>query len=134
RENNVKVSVIIVGDGPHREMLQSYVEEMSLSEHFIFLGACYDEAKLGFYFINALACVYPGPIGLALIHALTYGVPVITNDNLDHQKPEIEALKHGFNGFMFKEDDIHSLAEQIFKIINLTADERSKLRVNAKKI
>ena len=67
--------------------------------------------------------LYPGYIGLSLVHALWYGLPVITHDNLLRHAPEFTILKDQHNSIKYKEFDAVDLSE---KMTNLVAD-RGKL-------
>lgn len=129
-EDSVKVDLVIIGDGPHIGSLEKYAQATGLSSNVKFLGAIYDEYVIGKYFVNSAACVFPGPIGLTVIHSFTYGVPVITNDNFGRHKPEAEVLIDEVNSFLFKEGDIGSLAQKIKRVLNLTAEEKERLKIN----
>ena len=65
------------------------------------------------YFQNSDIFVYPGGIGLSLVHAYSFGLPVITTDNMDVHGPEIELLKQGVNGDFFTDNDSIDLANKI---------------------
>jgi glycosyltransferase involved in cell wall biosynthesis len=47
------------------------------------------------------------------MHALAYGIPVITHDNPDLQMPEWEAIKPGVTGALFRYGDSRDLARII---------------------
>ncbi|WP_159634832.1 glycosyltransferase [Sphingobacterium composti Ten et al. 2007 non Yoo et al. 2007] len=127
---NVHLNVVILGSGPHEDNLKNYSKDLGIMDNTFFKGSCYDENLLCNFFINSEMCVFPGPIGLSIIHSMTYGVPVITNDNLDLQKPEIEALKDGYNGFLFKDGDYKDLSRVIFEFYNLNQEEKKKMKHN----
>ena len=130
--NGVIINVLIIGDGPHYSILKEYGEKLSILEQVKFYGSCYDEERLAKFFVDSIACVFPGPVGLTAIHALTYGTPVITNDNIFSQKPEIEAVKEGCTGAFYKEGDAASLAEKIQYFYNLSFEERKEFSRNCK--
>ncbi len=130
KENNTLVNLLILGTGPHEFFLKEQIEKLNLQNQVLMGGACYDEKILCKYFVNAEMCVFPGPIGLTIIHSMTYGTPVITNNNLDKQKPEVEALIDGYNGYLFNEDDSLDLAIKISKILNLSPIEKKKFEMN----
>ena len=77
------------------------------------MGALYDESEIARYLYWADLCVSPGNVGLTAIHALSYGLPVITNDNFETQMPEFEAIEQGRTGDFFCEGDVGSLADRI---------------------
>jgi glycosyltransferase involved in cell wall biosynthesis len=66
--------LVIVGDGPEREILESLAKEIYPSAEFI--GAKHG-AELAPYFMEADLFVLPGTGGLAIQEAMSYGLPVI---------------------------------------------------------
>ncbi|MBI1794429.1 MAG: glycosyltransferase family 4 protein [Chloroflexi bacterium] len=73
-ELNLKVRLMIVGDGPERENLESLAKRVYQSAEFI--GARHgDELKP--YFMEADIFVLPGTGGLAVQEAMSYGLPII---------------------------------------------------------
>ena len=56
--------------------------------------------------------VSPGNVGLNAVHALSYGTPVITHNNVNNQMPEHETIIENFNGCFHKENDINSIAHE----------------------
>lgn len=61
------------------------------------------------WFLGAKAFIYPGSIGLSILHSFSYGLPVITHGNEQHQMPEFEAMKDGRTGVCFRENDLEDL-------------------------
>jgi len=108
-----RLRLVLVGDGPERAALEAHVAKLELQESIRFYGPCYDEARLAAMIWAADLFVVPGDIGLSCMHALAYGLPVITHGNLDHQNPEIEAIRPGRNGDLFREHDVDDLARVI---------------------
>jgi glycosyltransferase involved in cell wall biosynthesis len=108
-----RLRLVLVGDGPERGALEALVARLSLQESVRFEGPCYDETRLAAMISAADLFVVPGDIGLSCMHAFAYGLPVITHDNLDHQNPEIEAIRPGQNGDLFREHDVEDLARVI---------------------
>jgi glycosyltransferase involved in cell wall biosynthesis len=105
------IDVLLVGDGPQREQLETAAKAKGLS--VIFYGACYEEEKLAVLMMSANATVVPGAVGLTAMHSLIYGTPVISHDDADEQMPEWEAIKPGINGQVFKKGDPIDLARVI---------------------
>ena len=111
----VDTALIVVGAGPKLKSLQELA--MSLGVDVCFLGEIYDESQLAWLFLEACAVVSPGKIGLLAIHALAYGTPVITHDDLDRQMPEVEVISEGLTGAFFKHGDVADLAEKMTKFL-----------------
>lgn len=131
KRNGNSLGLLIIGDGPHRQFLESYSKELELEKEIFFFGSCYDEEVIASYYLNSIGCVFPGPIGLTIIHSFTYGVPVVTNDDYDSQKPEIEALIEGENGFTFENDNVDSLTEKLLLLLSLGEETRNQFREKA---
>lgn len=106
-------NMTFVGDGNMKTQLQQLAHELVVEDRIWFYGACYDERKIAELLYNADLCVSPGNVGLSAMHAMTFGCPVLSNDNFTTQMPEFEAIEDGTTGTFFKENDIESIAEAI---------------------
>jgi len=115
------IHFIIIGDGPDKDRLEDLAEEM-IKGHYSFLGPIYDDDKLAKIFTIADLFIMPRYIGLAIVHAFSFGLPVLTT-NVKNHGPEIQYLVHGYNGYMFDKGDTEALAH---KMKNLLTD-REKL-------
>ena len=93
----------LVGDGEMRSELQSMVHALGLADHFRFPGAIYNESLLSHWYLCAQVFVVPTFMGLSAHHAMSYGVPVVTDDSLDSQGSEYEILAPGLNSLTYKE-------------------------------
>lgn len=113
KEQGVDFNVTFVGDGEVKTELQEMAQELKIENNTWFYGACYDEQKIAEILYNADLCVSPGNVGLTAMHAMTFGCPVVSNDNFSTQMPEFEAIEDGKTGTFFKENDTESLAEAI---------------------
>ena len=126
----------MVGDGPQKEMLEELVLRINVDDRVWFYGSCYDEEMIAVALQNSVLCVSPGNVGLTSIHALNYGVPVITHDNFTMQMPEAEAIHKGVTGDFFRYNDSISLAETIERWLGIMSNKqkRDKVRANAYKM
>lgn len=118
------LAVVIVGDGPDAARLRSMAEELGVQRTIRFVGAVYNETAVAPWFLSADLFCYPTNVGLSLIHAMSYGLPVITGDREGAQNPEIEALRNGVNGLVFKDGDPLALAEAASAILSDAAFRR----------
>lgn len=98
-EKRQDITLVIVGDGPHKEALEKHVEELGIQEHVIFTGMIeakniYKYYQLGEVFISASNSETQG---LTYIEALANGVPIVC------RKDEclFGVLEDGYNGYMF---------------------------------
>lgn len=113
---SIDAYLIIVGDGPEKERLKYLSKECSGMVKFY--GPCYDEEKLARLYNASDIAVVMGKVGLSAMHALGYGVPLLTNNNMDEHFPEIEAISEGITGWFFKEDYIPDFVCKVETIIN----------------
>jgi glycosyltransferase involved in cell wall biosynthesis len=129
-ENN-PVNVLIVGpdDNGTLSKLKKMAYDFHISSSVNFYGPSYDETQNAKFFMMATALVSPGPIGLTCIHALTYGTPVITNDNKYIQNPEIDAILPGVTGEFFSYNNFDSLVNSIKKILRWPIQHEERIRV-----
>lgn len=103
------VAVILVGDGP--EMASLRAQARALGVRCVFMGACYEEGTVARVLAACDLMVVPDKAGLTVIHGLTFGLPVITHGDPDHQMPEYEAISPGFTGDYFERGSAADLAE-----------------------
>lgn len=97
-----KPRLVIVGDGPEREKLQSLAKEIYPEAEFI--GAKHgDELKP--YFAEADLFVLPGTGGLAIQEAMSYGLPVIVAQGDGTQ----DDLVRRENGWQIPPGDLNAL-------------------------
>lgn len=94
--------LVVVGDGPERESLESLAKEIYPAAEFI--GARHG-AALKTYFREADLFVLPGTGGLAVQEAMSYGLPVIVAQGDGTQ----DDLVRGENGWQIPPDDFDAL-------------------------
>ena len=110
-EQGKPTNVLIIGEGPHKPELEQLAKDRGV--HAVFTGALYDEMQIGRMLNASDLAVMPGPVGLLAMHAMAYGVQVVSNDNYDKQMPEFESIIDGVTGGFFKQDDLDDLVRVI---------------------
>lgn len=125
KDKGVSLNVTLVGDGEAYNSLQERASQLELKDSVWFYGSCYSEEMNAELMYNADLCVTPGDIGLTAIHALMFGVPVITHDDFIHQGPEFEAIVPNVTGQYFQHDNANSLSNVIFDWITQHTDRES---------
>lgn len=110
--NSENYCLEIVGDGPEKRLLMDLADSLKLSK-IKFTPATYNEGATANIFAQSDVLVSPGNTGLNCIHALSYGVPVVTHNSFEWQMPEVEAIRPGLNGCFFKRDSVDDLAAAI---------------------
>lgn len=111
------VQLVIVGDGTQREALRGLAERLGIAAQTRFLGAIYDERVLGAVFACASVFAYPVAVGLSILHALNYGVPVVTSDRAECHNPEFDVLSHDVNSLLYRHDDVDDLALRLERLL-----------------
>lgn len=115
----ININLVVVGEGPEMMGLKELVAKLDLDGSIHFVGACYDEYVIAALMKASRVLIVPGDIGLSAIHALSYGVPVITHDNFSRHGPEFEIIKDGKTGSFYKYGEIESLVENLAYWINV---------------
>jgi glycosyltransferase involved in cell wall biosynthesis len=113
------IQTIIVGKGAGEpERLTGIAKKLQVENHIRFTGAIYDEIQLAPWFLSADVFAYPTYIGLSLLHAFGYGLPVVTCDDPKAHGPEIDSLRNGENGLLYRTDDVRDFANTIRKLLH----------------
>jgi glycosyltransferase involved in cell wall biosynthesis len=110
------LSLVLIGDGPERERLERDAARLGIADRVRCPGAIYEEDRLAPWLLGAVCLGFPAGIGLSLLHAFGYGLPVVTSDDRLPHGPEIEALRPGDNGLLFRDGDVAALAEAIDRL------------------
>lgn len=127
-ENGKSFNLVIIGDGEERKNIETLVSSLQLKENVWLYGPCYDENTNASLIYNADVCVSPGNVGLTAMHAMMFGCPVITHNDLPWQMPEFEAIKQGKTGDFFNHGDVMSLADCIARWFQTYGESREEIR------
>ena len=121
---NARWDLVLLGDGPLRETINTQLSSLNLHSHVHLPGfKCYDELPV--YYALAKAFVHASTIeqwGLVVNEAIASGLPVIVSDRCGC----VPELVNG-NGFTFDPFDEHELAERMLRMALLPDDERKNL-------
>lgn len=96
--------LVIVGDGPERQLLEQFVKAHKLENKVNFCGAIFDESVLKDYYSHALISVSPNQAGLSVPKSMGYGVPYATRKDAI-TGGEIYHITDNVNGFMYEKDE-----------------------------
>jgi len=114
--------LFIVGDGPLRLQVESYIKDCKIHEVYL-KGFKKREALMQFYNISD-AFALPSKKeawGMVVAEAMCFGLPIIVSDQVGARA---DLVKNGYNGFIFPFSDDEKLAGCIKKIIDMTPKER----------
>lgn len=128
RNQNHYFNILLIGDGEERQKLEDYVVDNGMNDMVWFYGECFDEMTNAELVFNSDICVSPGNVGLTAMHAMMFGTPVITHDNLAYQMPEFESIHENITGAFFKENDMEDLARTILRWFETHKDNRNLIR------
>ncbi len=116
--------VVLLGDGPLREALNSQLSTLNLHKHVRLPGfKQYDELPV--YYALAKAFVHASTTeqwGLVVNEAIASGLPVIVSNRCGC----VPELVQG-NGFTFEPTDEHELVSRLLQMASLSDDERRRL-------
>ena len=103
------LNLVVIGDGEMKESWQKLAADLGISDRVKWLPGTRDQKVMAPWFLGAKAFIYPGSIGLSILHAFSYGLPVITHNNAEHQMPEFEVMEDGKTGVCFNEGDVEDM-------------------------
>ena len=113
--NHPSIRLLIVGDGPLREQLETATRQLMLDQAVVFTGIRQDVfSLLQTSDIFVLPSQYREGLGVALIEAMAVGLPVIGTDL--GGIPEV--IEDGENGFLVSPGSSEQLAEALKKLVN----------------
>lgn len=118
----------IIGDGECKMELVELTSNLGLNDYVKFKGALYDK-EVERYFLKSNIFVLPGKVGLSIVHALSYGLPIVTT-SLPIHSPEVAILKQDKNAFFFKGASSENLAETLLICSNLLLNKENSISNN----
>jgi len=127
------VKLVIIGDGPLKEKIQSLADKLGLSN--LIFQSHVDEQELTSYYKNCKFIVHLAlhePFGLVPIEAALFGKPSIVSN----QGGTKEFIRHGENGFLVDPYDPKDVAKYMKCLIEdeqLTAEMGSRAKERALK-
>lgn len=108
-----KVTVDIIGDGPHFPDLQQLAQHLEVAEQIHWHGSIVEENEIAKIANQCKVFIYPGSVGLSIIHGFAYGLPAIVHNDRRTQMSEIAAHQLGRTGSKFESRSSSSLANAI---------------------
>ena len=109
------IRLLIIGDGPLREQLETAVQRQMMDTSIVFMGIRNDVLELlQVSDIFVLPSIIREGLGVALIEAMAVGLPIIGTDL--GGIPEV--IEDGENGFLVSPGSSEKLAEALKKLVN----------------
>jgi N-acetyl-alpha-D-glucosaminyl L-malate synthase BshA len=115
-EKGIEARLLLVGDGPERNILERNCREWGLCDKIVFLGSLKSTIE-----VLAISDLFILPsetesFGLAALEALAAKVPVIASNT--GGIPEV--VKHGVSGYLSNVGDVEDMANNAFEILSST--------------
>jgi glycosyltransferase involved in cell wall biosynthesis len=120
---NTKSRLLIVGEGPHLEVLQTLLKELKLESRVKLLGVRQDVPEL----MNAvdgyvMSSVMEG-LPMVLLEAAASGLPIVSTDVGGNR----EVVLEGQNGFLVPHSQPQALAEAMQKLMDLPSVQQQSM-------
>lgn len=122
------IKCYIIGSG-EEEKLRILAEELNIKNRIIFGGSKYGK-DVHPYFLESDLYIYPGGIGLSILHAFSFGLPVITSNDYSLHFPEVELLTPGLNGDVYQEGKPSDLVGKILKWREKLSESKDEIKKN----
>ena len=116
--NSITTPLRVVLIGKSHNDQTAYTAHFKHHHNIEILDTKTDEEELSVYFNSAKLFVYPGSAGLSVIHAASYGVPVLIHDQWDKHMPEASIVRDYGSGQTYSLAEQDSLATMINTVLN----------------
>jgi len=130
KESFPKVTLLIVGEGPERQNLESLVSKLELKENVIFKGQV-TEGQKNNLIASSQALVFPSlfeGFGMVILEAYNQSKPVLVSD----VKPLSNLVENKKTGLVISQNNEEKWAQAIISILS-KPDEASKMGFAGKK-
>jgi glycosyltransferase involved in cell wall biosynthesis len=109
READIPLGLLIAGEGPERQNLESLVNNLGLDKSVAFLGWQEPEEMDAVYLASDIV-LHPArvePHGLVILETMNWSKVIISSDSCGASE---DRVIHGVNGFSFPTEDVGELA------------------------
>lgn len=126
-QKEVKSKLIMVGQGPEREMAEELVAELGIEDKVLFLGESNEIDKVLSFSDLFLLPSENESFGLAALEAMVNGVPVISTNT--GGLPEVN--KQAYSGYLSEVGNVTEMAKNAISILN-DEENLKRFKENAK--
>lgn len=123
-------NLILIGEGSEKKKLIEQVMATGLESRVWFYGPCYNEKVNGELLYNADLCICPGNVGLTALHAMSYGLPVLSQNNFETQMPEYETIVPNKTGNLFEDGNFDDMLSKLSSWLTDHKSDRDLIRKN----
>lgn len=128
-QKEVKSKLMLVGQGPERQMAEDLVEKLGIQEKVLFLGQSNEVDKILCFSDLFLLPSEKESFGLAALEAMVHGVPVISTNT--GGLPEVN--KDGVTGYLCEVGDVQEMAKKAIYILK-NENRLATFKLNAQKM
>lgn len=127
-QQKLKARLMMVGEGPEKEMAEALAEELGIADKVLFLGQSHEIDKILCFSDLFLLPSERESFGLAALEAMVNSVPVISTNTGGLPEVNID----GVTGYLHKVGDIDEMAQNAISILE---DEKvlDRFKANARK-
>ncbi len=112
-QQQLKAKLIIIGDGPDRELASELAHQLGIRDKIIFLGKSNEIERILCFSDLFLLPSEKESFGLAALEAMAYKVPVISTNT--GGLPEVN--KQGFSGYLSDVGNVDEMAKNAISIL-----------------
>lgn len=117
-QKEIKARLVMVGQGPEREMAEEFVVDLGIEDKVLFLGESHEIDKILSFSDLFLLPSESESFGLAALEAMVNRVPVISTNT--GGLPEVN--KQGFSGYLSDVGDVDAMAANALRILRKDED------------
>lgn len=112
-QKKMKARLMMVGEGPQREVAENLVRELDIRDRVLFLGQSNEIDKILCFSDLFLLPSETESFGLAALEAMVHSVPVISSNTGGLPEVNID----GFSGFLHDVGDVQAMANSAISIL-----------------
>ncbi|MCG9972324.1 N-acetyl-alpha-D-glucosaminyl L-malate synthase BshA [Christiangramia crocea] len=112
-QKKMKARLMMVGEGPQREVAENLVRELNIRDRVLFLGQSNEIDKILCFSDLFLLPSETESFGLAALEAMVHSVPVISSNTGGLPEVNID----GFSGFLHEVGDVQGMANSAISIL-----------------
>jgi glycosyltransferase involved in cell wall biosynthesis len=123
----------VIGHGVERQALEQQAAALGVSGSILWVGTLPDDEAAAPWFLSSTLLVHPAGIGLTLMHALGFGLPVVTDDDRPRHSPEFDAFEDGRTGRLFPAGSVSGMADAVRRCLE-DSGERARMAVRGRQL
>jgi glycosyltransferase involved in cell wall biosynthesis len=107
------IQLVLIGEGPELEVLQTLAGQLAVADRVHFTGAITNQKELAPWVLAADLIVAPAQIGLMAPMSFAYGKTLVISDVPEHHYPEVQVVVPDQTGLAYRFEDVDDLCRKI---------------------